>query len=216
MIVLSKFMKRAALVLIGLVVGAGLALGILCLSGQDAADKLLFGCCGDEAAAQENPQSEALLLAYDAAETLRDGDFEALAELVHPKLGLVVTPFSTVNLSSDRWFTAEETAALGRDTKSYIWGVDPVTGNVIELPAAEFFAKYIYDHEYASASVAGINTVVQQGNALENVASVFPDAVFVDLHEPGQDGNWSTLRFVFEESEGDLRLVALIHSAYTV
>ena len=212
---MRKFMKKAIYGLIGLVIGAGLTLGILCLCGQDAADRLLFGCCGEE----ENvlsAGSEAVLLSYEAAAAIRDGDFEALSDLVHPELGLVVTPFSTVNLSSDRWFTAEETAILGSDSTKYIWGVDPRTGSVIELPAGEFFSRYIYDHEYASASAAGLNTVIAQGNALENVTEVFPDAVFVDLHDAGQDGKWSTLRLVFEESAEGLKLVALIHSAYTI
>lgn len=209
-------MKRAIYGLIGLVIGAGLTLGILCLCGQDAADRLLFGFCGEETAVSENRQSEAVLLAFEAAAAIRDGEYEALSRLVHPERGLVITPFSTVNLSSDRWFTAEETAGFGTDRQAYIWGADPVTGKVIELPPAEFFAGYIYDHEFASTAVVGINTVVQQGNALENVSAIFPDAVFVDLHQPGQDGMWSTLRLVFEEYEGSLRLVALIHSAYTI
>ena len=39
---MRKFMKKAIYGLIGLVIGAGLTLGSLCLCGQDAADRLLF------------------------------------------------------------------------------------------------------------------------------------------------------------------------------
>jgi len=213
---LHKTLKHAITLFVGLLVGAGLTLGILCLCGQDAADRLLFGCCGEDAAAAEVLESTAVRLAYDAAAAIRDGDFESLGELVHPELGLIITPYSTVNLASDQWFTAAETAKLGGDTTGYIWGADPVTGAVLELPAGQFFSRHMYDFDYASASVACVNAVAKQGNALENVSAVFPDAIFVDLHNPGHEEQWSTLRLVFEPDEGELRLVALIHSAYSV
>ncbi len=206
---MKKYLKYGLFVLAGLILGAGIMLLILPMSAAQP-----FG--GREDTPPDAGSEAAVTLAFDAAEALRDGDFAALSKLVHPERGLVVTPYSTVNLTSDQWFTAADVTALASDATSYVWGLNPITGEMLELSPSQFFSKHLYDRDYAHASVVTVNTLATQGNALENVSEVFPEAIFVDLHDPGQEGVWSTLRLVFESYRGELRLVALIHSQYTV
>ena len=200
---------------VALVCGAAILFFGLKLAGRDGAERFLFGRTEtDGAAAQE--RSRAVDLAFEAAEALKEGDFEALSAMVHPSRGLLFTPYSTVNLSSDRWFTASEVASLGEDGQRYTWGMSPVTGGVLEMTARDFVSGVVCDYDYVSAPVISLNYIAARGNALENVSEAFPDAVFVDLHNPGTDGRWTTLRLVFESQDGELWLVAVIHCQYTV
>ncbi len=200
---------------VALVCGAAILFFGLKLAGRDGAERFLFGRAEPDSAAEQE-RSLAVDLALEAAADLKDGDFAALSELVHPSRGLLFTPYSTVNLSSDRWFTASEVAALDEDAQRYTWGMSPVTGEVMEMTARDFVSGVIYDYDYVSAPVISLNYIAARGNALENVSEAFPDAVFVDLHNPGTDGRWTTLRLVFENQDGNLWLVAVVHCQYTV
>ena len=157
-------------------------------------------------------------LASAVAERIAVGDYQGLSEYVHPVYGLVFAPYATVNLGSNQCFTPQRVAITGRDSSVYVWGVKYGSDEPIQLTAAQYFSEYVYDRDYARAPVMGFNTVLRSGNALENVASSFPDGQFVDLYFPptGADANdWRILRMVFEDFEGELKLSALIHSEYT-
>jgi hypothetical protein len=160
-------------------------------------------------------------LAYSVLEYIRDDDFLALSHVIHPESGVVFSPYTTVNLATDRHFSADQIATLGSDTNIYIWGIRNGSGEPIELTPAEYINKYIQASAYIDASVVGINQIIRTGNALENITEVFPNVKYVDFHLPGSEGDapadytWSSLRLGFEEYEGNLRLIVIIHSKWT-
>ncbi len=157
-------------------------------------------------------------LASGVADCLAREEYDTLAEYVHPVYGLVFSPYSTVNLGSNQCFTPQRVAVADKDKTVYVWGVKYGSNEPIQLTARQFFTEVLYDRDYARAPVMGFNTVLRSGNALENVASSFPDAQFVDLYFPpssGEGTDWRILRMVFEDYEGSMKLSALIHSEYT-
>ncbi len=157
-------------------------------------------------------------LATAVAERIAEGDYQGLSEYVHPVYGLVFVPYSTVNLGTNQCFTPQRVAITGRDSSVYVWGMKYGSDEPIQLTAAQYFAEYVYDRDYARAPVMGFNTVLRSGNALENVSSSFPDGQFVDLCFPptsADAGDWRILRMVFEDCDGEMKLSALIHSEYT-
>ena len=78
----------------------------------------------------------------------------------------------------------------------------------------------MYDYDFIKAEQIGINSVVRSGNSLENVKDVFPDAEFVEFHFPGSEEygqiDWESLKLVFEDYNGKRKLIAIIHSQWTV
>ena len=157
-------------------------------------------------------------LSSAVAECLAAEDYASLAEYIHPVYGLVFAPSPTVNLGSNQCFTPQRVAYAGEDRTVYVWGMKYGTDEPIQLTTKQFFAEYIYDRDYLNAPVLGFNTVLRSGNALENVTAAFPDGQFVDLYFPSSGtgvNDWSILRMVFEDSGGELKLSALIHSEYT-
>jgi len=163
---------------------------------------------------------DVVTLAYSVLEHIRDDDFHALSRVVHPEYGVVFSPSATINLTTDRRLNVEQIASLGTDTNVYVWGVYNGSGVPIELTYAEYFSEFVPAAEHMSSAVIGINQIVRSGNALENITDVFPNSEFVDFHNPGgeqaEELDWSSLRLVFEDFNGYLRLVAIVYSKRTV
>ena len=203
---------------------AGLIAGVLISSALYRATGFsLFGKARDVSLPYDKINNAALTaLAFDILDDIKSGDYRALSRAVHPVYGVVFSPCSTITLSTNKCFSAEQIAAFGADSNVYIWGVYSVGGEPIEMTPAEYFAKFVFDRDYTNASVVGINHIVRSGNALENITDEFPGVLFVDFHFPcsdknaADDPNWSSLRLGFEEHDGDLMLTVILHSDWTV
>jgi len=159
-------------------------------------------------------------LAYSVLAYIKDEDFLALSRVVHPEFGVVFSPYATINLTTDRRFNESQIAALGTDTTVYVWGVYNGSGRPIQLTPAEYFVEFVPAADHMDAVIIGINQVVRSGNALENMTDIFPNVQFVDFHipgnEPAEELTWSSLRLGFEEYNGNLRLIAIVYSAWSV
>ena len=152
---------------------------------------------------------------------LKESDYEALAALVHPEKGVTLTPYSTVEPSCDRNLLPAQLVLLPEDDIPYVWGIEDGTGATIELTGREYFERYVFNADYTAAPETAVDTVLMQGNALENVASAYPEGRFVEYHFPGLDEqmagyDWCSLKLVFECYQGDWYLVGLVHSEWTV
>ena len=167
----------------------------------------------------DSESEDVIDLAFKTAQYIKNGDYASLSSISHPVYGVVFTPYSTVDLASDLCFSNSEIASFGNDDKTYVWGMSNGDDTPIEMTPSAYFSRYVFNRDYTLAPVIGNNYVIQTGNSLENVSEVFPDARFVDLHYPSTDSeshDWSTLRLVYEDYEGELMLVAVIHCEYTV
>lgn len=231
-------MKKAVLFVVIALLG-GFSLGTLFGSGMSsaylasaqsgtavlpqAAVRVELAAASTPAAAPEpTPDTGCLLERAEAVlELLRDGDYCGLSRMVHPEKGVTLTPYSTVSTGCDRVLLPEQVALLGEDEKVYTWGLEDGIGEPIQLTGVEYFARYVYNADYASAPEQGVDEVLMQGNALENVASAYPEGHFVEYHFPGLDEgmegyDWCSLKLVFEPYQGDWYLVGLIHSEWTI
>ena len=159
-------------------------------------------------------------LAFSVLESIKVRDYEALAEITHPDLGIVFSPYATINYSKCKSFMTSDIKRFGSNTDSYVWGVFDGSGNPIEMTIGEYFDRFVYNKDFLYASQIGVDCIVKSGNALENITDIFPGARFVDFHFPGDEKNdgmdWASIRLIFEEYKGSLRLTALIHNEWTV
>lgn len=214
---LRKPLLGTLFILIGVVIGIAITSVLHLTTGYS-----LFNVPANQPeppAASDN--TELIAFAYTVMEDIIGGDFVALSRAAHPSFGVVFSPYPTISLTADRCFQAEQIAGFASDTNVYVWGVNDGTGEPIEMTALDYFAEYVLNRDYMSASMLGINRIVKSGNALDNIADVFPDARFVDFHIPGddkdsaEDCDWSSLRLGFEEYNGKLWLTLVLHSKWT-
>ena len=213
---MKRQLANLGILLLGIALGVGGCLLVSFLSGGGANRRSAPEPVSVVSTDLKN--DELAKLASAVAECIANRDYEGLSSYVHPVYGLVFAPYSTLNLGSNQCFTPQRVAITGRDSSVYIWGVKYGSDEPIQMTAAQYFAEYVYDRDYAHAPVMGFNTVLRSGNALENVAATFPDGQFVDLYFPAtskEANDWRILRMVFEDCEGEMKLSALIHSEYT-
>lgn len=173
-----------------------------------------------EPVSAEASSGELIVYASEILKLMAADDYGCLSQLVHPDYGVVFSPSATINLSTDRRFTAAQIAGFAADTQAYIWGVYDGSGDPIKLTPAQYFDAFVTDADYLSATKISANETVMKGNALENLEEVFPNAEYVDFYigaTEGSDGlDWHSLRLVFEQYGEKLMLSAVVHSGYTI
>lgn len=171
-------------------------------------------------AAEQSGHAALVSRAMAVAGYIRDSAWSSLAGTVHPEKGVTFTPYSAVD-PNDMCFTPEEVAAFGSDTRTYHWGYADGSGAPLTLTPADYFARYVFNTDYTLAPYLGVNRVISSGNAVENVADAYPDGSFVEFFYSGLDQanegfDWCGLKLVFEPWEGQLMLVGVIHSEWTI
>jgi len=199
----------------GIIVGIGTFVLIHTFIGVSP----LNGNGSETVSSDDVANKEITMLAFSVLEYISNDDFDSLSQVVHPEFGIVFSPCATIDLTTDRRFSANQIAVLDMDTNVYIWGVHNGSGEPIRMTPAEYLEVFVQAEEHLSSSIIGVNQIVRSGNALENIAEIFPSVEFVDFHIPGDeqgDGHdWRSLRLGFEEYDGYLKLVSIIHSKWT-
>lgn len=156
---------------------------------------------------------------YSVLSYIRKRDYLSLARLVHPEYGIYFSPYSNINLTSNQWFSPDMLAIIDKVEEPFVWGVYDGSGEPISMTAEEYFSRFVYDRSFISAPVITVDRVAKSGNSLENTTELFPGCRFVDFYIPAESEetqNWSLLRLIYEEHDGALYLVAIVHSEYTV
>lgn len=160
--------------------------------------------------------------AREVAQALAREDFEALAGWVHPEEGVLLAPYAYVEPERHATLSAAELRAVARgETLRRTWGHYDGTGEPIRLTFREYFARFVYDAPYLEEVQVAVDRRQGRGNTLDNAAEVWPGATLVEYHVPGSDPryggmDWSSLRLVFERSEGRWRLVGIVHDQWTI
>ena len=175
------------------------------------------------ASAPLDPEDNLSLLAAACTvnRCLQRQDWSTLSAYVHPERGVTFTPYSTVDLSSDRNFTADQIKNLAQDKTVYTWGFEDGRGDPIQMTALEYFERYIYDRDYTQVPQIGVDRIMTGGNALENLAEVYPGCRFVDFSfpsaDPVNDGlDWTSLKLVFQPEGEHWYLVGVVHGEWTI
>lgn len=220
---MKRIFTYVLLIVIGIAVGLSAALATYYVSG----DKLFESILGSRAKAEttslgaDATSAELTEYAFKILGYIKEGNYDALSQVVHPEYGVVFSPYATINLASNKCFTVTQVAAFANDKNKYVWGKYDGKGDPIELTPSEYFKRFVFDKDYTLASEIGVDTIIKSGNSLENIKEVFPDARFVDFHIPGLDQasgglDWGSVRLGFEEYKGELKLTVIVHSEWTV
>lgn len=162
-----------------------------------------------------------LLSALDVVQALKDQDMSVLASYVHATQGVRFTPYGYVDTVNDLSFSSTAIATLMQDNSLYTWGSYDGSGDPITKTYSDYYSEFVYDEDYISPHVIGINTVIGTGNSINNIASVYPSATFVEFHFTGFDPqyggiDWSSLILVFEPVGSDWKLIGIVHNQWTI
>jgi copper amine oxidase-like protein len=148
-------------------------------------------------------------------------DSELISEFVHPVKGVRFTPYTYVSIENDIVFNQEEINNFFNDQAVYTWGSYDGKGDNILLTSNQYYDKFIYTADFINAEVIGYNEVLSRGNMTENQFEVYKNAIVVEYYFSGFNPDfagidWQSLRLVFEQYEGDWKLVGIIHNQWTI
>jgi hypothetical protein len=155
-------------------------------------------------------------------DALKAKDMRLLATLVHPEDGLRFSPWAYVHADSERVFSRTEVARLWTDTTRYTWGSEDGTGNPIHLSFAQYYARFVFDHDFTQAPQRTYTSApIRHGNTPSNLADVYPDAAWVEFHFPGFEAryegmDWASLWLVFRRHREEWLLVGIVHGSWTI
>jgi hypothetical protein len=167
-----------------------------------------------------NPDQQIVLnLAFSVVKAIKDKDMITLSQAVHPQLGLRFSPYSYV-LDSHQVFPADKVGGLMDDSTVYLWGNYDGTGEPINLTFADYYAKFIYDVDFADAPQISLNHRLGTGNSLDNTQEFYPGSLVVEFYYPGFDPqyggmDWRSLRLVFMQADQTWYLAGIIHDQWT-
>ncbi len=159
--------------------------------------------------------------ADEVIEAIKNKDEEKISEFTHPEKGVRFTPYTNVSEEKDVVFSKEEMKNFFNDEKVYLWGHYDGKGNEISLTPSEYYDEFIYTEDFIEAEEVGYNKVLSTGNMIENQFEVYENPIVVEYYFSGFDPqysgmDWKSLRLVFEEYEGEWKLVGVIHNQWTI
>jgi predicted small secreted protein len=158
--------------------------------------------------------------ARDVVDILRDRDLDHLAEIVDPELGLRFSPYAHIEIEASQRFDADKLPEF-KQTTELEWGAYDGSGDPILLSFRDYFEKFVYDQDFASAPDVSLNELKGQGNVPFNGPDVYPGSSYVEFHFPGFDSqyegmDWESLILILRLVNGDWKLCAIVHAGWTV
>jgi hypothetical protein len=165
-------------------------------------------------------QSQVLPLAETTIQALKTGDMAALAQLVHPVGGLRFSPYAYV-LPEHLVFSSAQLPGLMDDPSIYTWGAFDGSGEPIQLTFADYFTRFVYSKDFASAEQVSLDQRQGFSNTLDNRREFYPQSVVVEYYLPGENPDyagmdWQSLRLVFQQQDGAWYLAGVIHDEWTI
>lgn len=157
------------------------------------------------------------------AQALQNKDMNKLAQMTHPDKGIRFSPYGYVDKDNDLTFKPSVVGKLLTDDKVYEWGTYDGSGEPIKLTFADYYAKFVYDADFAKAPQVAVNKTTGKGNMANNMGEAYPPEryEFIEFHYSGFDPkfegmDWKSLRLVFEKDGSRLLLVGVVHDQWTI
>ncbi len=151
---------------------------------------------------------------------LRHRDLATLSRYAHPDQGVRLSPYAYVS-DTDIVLSAADIGDLSKEQGIHNWGHFDGSGDPINLKFDAYFARFIYDADFARPHKVGYNKVIGSGNTINNLSEFFPGSVFVEYHFDGFEHklggmDWRSLRLVLAEKGGDWYLLGVVHDEWTI
>jgi len=155
--------------------------------------------------------------------TLKNKNYSAFANYIHPVSGIRFSPYGYIDtlrhirLSRQKFITE----AAKPDQDMMVWGEFDGTGDQIRMTLHNYMQRFVYDVDFAKPETRKVNEYIGSGNSLNNLDSVYKNCDFTESHFSGfekkyEGHDWRTLRLVFKERNGRYFLVGVVHDEWTI
>lgn len=156
-----------------------------------------------------------------AAETLQALHTENIPDFlqkIHPEKGVRFSMYAFVQPKRDKVFTKKNFEKYWHTTVKFTWGEKDGTGDLYQASLQDYVRNWVFKTDFSTAK-STVNFTAAQGNSMNNIHSVYPQAEFVEYYIAGTEQysgmDWQALRLVFEKFEKEYFLVAVINDQWT-
>lgn len=180
--------------------------------------------------AAENVQNDNLLINKDSIilnltaqvlTSIKNNDFNSFSKFIHPKYGVRFSPYAFIDTLKDVKLLSSEILDLVKKQSAINWGSYDGSGEMITLNINGYFKKFVYNADFLNAENKSINKIMQTGNTINNIDSVYKNCYFTENHFSGIDKkfegiDWCSLRLVYKKYNDNYYLVGVIHDQWTI
>ena len=164
-----------------------------------------------------------LKLTQNILVTLKNKNYPAFANYIHPVSGIRFSPYGYVDTLKHLRFSREKFIAMVRNDNQdmIIWGEFDGTGDPIKMTLNNYMQRFVYEVDFVKPEKRTVNDFVAAGNSLNNLSSVYKDCDFTESYFSGfkkeyAGMDWKSLRLVFKERNGKFFLVGIVHDEWTI
>lgn len=189
-----------------------------CVKENDFCDEIHFN---NQADAEQQAKKTIEARAGETILAIKNKDAEKISGIIHPEKGVRFSPYQYVDKERDMVFSASQFLSFFKSKDKYLWGIYDGSGLPIELIPSEYYNKFIYNADFASAPEVSYNRILSKGNIINNVFESYTGAIVVEYHfsgfDPQYEGmDWSSLELVFEEKDAGWYLTGIVHGQWTI
>jgi hypothetical protein len=167
--------------------------------------------------------STLLKLTHNILTNLKNKQYAAFANYIHPVEGIRFSPYGHVDTLRHIKFSRASFMAQANkaDLEMIVWGEFDGTGDPIKMTLNNYMRRFVYDVDFAKPEKLEVNEFIGTGNSLNNLLSVYKNCNFTESHFSGfnkdyQGMDWKSLRLVFKERNKRFFLVGVVHDEWTI
>ena len=156
-------------------------------------------------------------------EALKNKNYSAFANYIHPVSGIRFSPYGYVDTLSHLRFSREKFIATAKDDNQemIVWGKFDATGDPIKMTLNNYLQRFVYDVDFVRPEKRTVNDFIGAGNSLNNLLSVYKNCDFTESYFSGFEKkfagmDWKSLRLVFKERNGKFFLIGIVHDEWTI
>lgn len=180
----------------------------------------------DESARYRLSPAQAKLImegrAREIMRALKNRDMRKLSTFVHPRRGVLFSPYVYVDRKMSRVLSRQQLISLYRSNRRLVWGEEDGSGDPIRMTFRRYFNAFVYQQDLLRGRVSYNVEKPQGGNTVSNLWEHYPRAIIVGYHHDGVTGpeggamDWQSLYLVFEKVGNNWYLVAVANDEWTI
>jgi len=163
--------------------------------------------------------SDITVVSNQIMNALKNKNIELLSQFVSQQW-VRLSPYNYVDLKQDLILKKSDLENIWESNQKYVWWVQDGSGLPIDLTFKEYFAKYIYDVDFANAPQKLVNKKVTRWNMINNVRDVYVGKYFIEYYfswfNPEYEWmDWRSLILVFDKVDNEWKLLWIVHAQRT-
>ena len=155
--------------------------------------------------------------------TLKNKNYSAFANYIHPVEGIRFSPYGYIDTVHDIKLSKQKfiNEAGNPEQVMMVWGAFDGTGDPIKMTLNNYMNRFVYDVDFIKPEKRKVNEFIGGGNSLNNLLSVYKECDFTESHFSGFEEkyggmDWKSLRLVFRNRNGKFLLVGIVHDEWTI